>query len=167
MGNTVFQVVAVYPSGNRRPVLAPHETRAAADWHRELCERDADPRDGWVYAVDEVAEEVVQVAAEISAEISAESYNGWSNYPTWCVNLWLANDEGLYREALALVADVLAGPHETPRLGVADALRAWVRDELAPDLGASFAADLLGYALDRVDWLEIADAWLEQVEEVV
>ena len=24
------------------------------------------------------------------------SYNGWANYPTWCVALWLDNDEGTY-----------------------------------------------------------------------
>ncbi len=26
------------------------------------------------------------------------SYNGWSNYETWNVSLWLNNDEGSYRE---------------------------------------------------------------------
>jgi hypothetical protein len=34
-----------------------------------------------------------------------------------------------------------------------------------PILGASFVAHLLGYALDQVDWFEIADAWLEQAEQ--
>lgn len=24
------------------------------------------------------------------------AYNGWKNYETWNVNLWLCNDEGLY-----------------------------------------------------------------------
>jgi len=25
-------------------------------------------------------------------------YNGWTNYETWVVNLWLANEEPSYRE---------------------------------------------------------------------
>jgi hypothetical protein len=86
------------------------------------------------------------------------TYNGWKNYPTWNVNLWLSNDEGLYRETLERVHNPQVAPGD--RIAVADELKSWVRDELAPDLGASFAADLLGYALDEVDWLEIADAWI-------
>jgi len=29
------------------------------------------------------------------------SYNGWKNYQTWNVALWIGNDEGLYRLALS------------------------------------------------------------------
>jgi hypothetical protein len=88
----------------------------------------------------------------------AATYNGWANYPTWAVNLWLSNDEGLYQEATAMTETWSRGDH--PKIVLADRFKTWVRDGLAPDLGASFAADLLGYALDQVDWLEIADAWL-------
>lgn len=108
--------------------------------------------------------------------MSEETYNGWKNYPTWAVNLWLSNDEPLYREALERTRDAVENPtttseywnaEETARFNVADMLKDWVTDDLAPDLGASFASDLLGYALGEVDWHEIADAWIEQVQDQV
>ena len=103
-----------------------------------------------------------------------ETYNGWNNYPTWCVNLWLSNDEGLYLGALERTRAVLSEEHptseywsveESHRYNVADALKSWVELDLAPDLGASFPADLLGWALRNVDWDEIADAWIETAGE--
>jgi hypothetical protein len=105
------------------------------------------------------------------------TYNGWANYPTWCVNLWLANEEPLYRETLDLattavtvaptdesVADGIWTVEEAAKFRLADVLRDWVTDELAPDLGACFAADLLGWALGCVDWDELAESWVEQVD---
>src|SRR4030095_4150752 len=99
-------------------------------------------------------------------------YNGWTNYPTWAVNLWLSNDEGLYNTTREMVAATVESEHEaeteetwtrqSPRHAVGEVLKDWVCDELAPDLGATFAADLLGYALGQVDWDEIANAWLEE-----
>lgn len=112
--------------------------------------------------------------------MSDAAYNGWTNYPTRAVNLWLSNDESLYDEARALVADRLVyvdhsddnvkqgiwTVEQARRFHVSDDLKSWVRDDIAPDLGASFAADLLGYALDQVNWYEIADAWIaDMVEE--
>jgi len=106
--------------------------------------------------------------------MSDDTFNGWKNYPTWCVNLWLSSDEMLYLEGLDIARDVATWRHPTSeywteeqsvRFNTADVFKDWVTNVLTPDLGASFPADLLGYALGQVDWHEIADAWIEQVEE--
>jgi len=93
--------------------------------------------------------------------MSDETYNGWSNYPTWCVNVWLANERPLYEETRYRVDAMM----DEGRVAVADAIKGFVVDELVPDLGASVAANLLGFALASVDWFELADAWLEDVRE--
>ena len=117
--------------------------------------------------------------------MSDETYNGWKNYPTWAVNLWLSNDEGLYQQSLETAKLGLIRADDDPnvtngiwtqeqadRFNVADAFKQWVamteEDEggLVPDL-EGLSADLLGYALDQVDWHEIADAWIESVREQV
>jgi hypothetical protein len=96
--------------------------------------------------------------------IAATNYNGWSNYPTWAVNLWLSNDERLYNATRDLVASVVYPENEDriARVDVAEALRDFVQDLANQEYEeASFVQDLLGYALAQVAWFEIADAWLE------
>lgn len=105
------------------------------------------------------------------------TYEGWSNYPTWCVNLWLANDEGLYHEAL----DVVRTAIERPKLcmpteaqqavhDVADALKDWLEtigeaDGLNP-AEAGIASDLVTWAFNQVDWRELAESWIETCDEL-
>ena len=35
--------------------------------------------------------------------MSAQTYNGWKNYETWNVTLWIGNDESMYRQVFGLV----------------------------------------------------------------
>jgi hypothetical protein len=106
----------------------------------------------------------------------AEKYNGWSNYETWCVNLWLTNDEGTYRfwkeEARRAIKDS-EDSREVRDEGelIKDVARArlaeWLKDALEmTDLLAAgnVYADLLAAALGEVDWQEIAADFLSETE---
>ena len=102
-----------------------------------------------------------------------KGYNGWKNYETWVVALWVDNDESTYstRREMAQTAWDEAEPtrvwtrEQDARLTLGRRLRDWVTDDLMPDLGPTLAADLLGGALSEVDWDEIATAWLDEVEQ--
>jgi hypothetical protein len=93
--------------------------------------------------------------------MAEQGYNGWTNYPTWAVHLWLTNDEGSHDDCLYYVR--LAKGYDVPRVVLADCLKSKVRDGEGESVfdQASVYSDLLGYALDCVDWFGIADAFLE------
>jgi len=40
-----------------------------------------------------------QMSTTFQSNVLDTSYNGWENYETWNVALWLQNDEGLYHLA--------------------------------------------------------------------
>src|SRR5437870_5436518 len=74
------------------------------------------------------------------------TYNGWSNYETWAVALWIDNDQGTYNEARRMAReaaeeaaesadDLMAVPRTADGI-LADRLKEWIT-ECAPDLGAT------------------------------
>ena len=103
-------------------------------------------------------------------------HEGWTNYETWAVNLWLNNDRGSYehwreqaREALSEAAEAgeAEAYGETVGKHAACVLARRIREaveEGAPELGATPYADLLNAALSAVDWVEIAEAFFEDLE---
>ena len=101
------------------------------------------------------------------------TYNGYTNYQTWCVNLWLNNEEDTYRYWVAETVDVWkhAKPDDVlTRLGVANReLASRLRDvvESGNPLQAnpSMYSDILTSALQEVNWQEIASAMLEEYTE--
>ena len=80
-------------------------------------------------------------------------YNGWKNYETWCVNLWINNDQGLY-EYLCDEAKHL------PMECLAMELKVQIENQAPTTLG--MYADLLGHALESVDWYTIAEHLKEE-----
>ena len=86
------------------------------------------------------------------------AYNGWTNYETWCVNLWLDNERATYEDKRQIIRDA------DEQYQAAIALKSYVEDML-PDLGASMFADLLGAALSEVDWQEIIESDWDELHE--
>lgn len=93
------------------------------------------------------------------------TYNGWSNYETWAVNLWLSNEEGSYhywtdrtRELIAECTDEDADRSALARL--AEELKESIHESCAIEK-ANLAADLMNAALGEVDWCEIARSWID------
>ena len=101
----------------------------------------------------------------------ADKYNGWTNYETWNVNLWIDNEEGSYsywREAAQecydnAEADGSFTREEQATLDLSHRLKDEF-DEAMPELGASCWSDLLRGALSEVNWYEIAEHMIENVD---
>lgn len=132
-----------------------------------------------------VAKRVYGSESEISAQMktayrSAQpkeqtmaGYNGWKNYETWAVKLWIDNEQGSYeywreqtREAWKQADGPKAYTSETRRRRALCILSDMLNDQHAavrPEITGVFA-DLLGAALSEVDWYEIAEHMLDDEE---
>ena len=104
----------------------------------------------------------------------SQTYNGWKNYETWAVNLWNGNDEGSYRYWLDVAEecakDADATNYSTRQEEFVSALADRMKsefDEAQPDLGSTVWADLLGAALSEVDWYELAEHYVEHVQDIL
>ena len=100
-------------------------------------------------------------------------YNGWTNYETWAVNLWLTNEEGSYnywqqeaRETFDQV-DLSEHTYSSRQDAAKYALSERMKDDITeniPDGVNGMYADLLGAAISEVNWSEIAESFLEDIE---
>ena len=54
-----------------------------------------------------------------------KTYNGWTNYETWLVNLWMSNDEGSYNYWNERAAEIIKGADDRDEASgfLADAIK--------------------------------------------
>lgn len=82
---------------------------------------------------------------------STEEYNGWSNYETWLVALWLNSEQASYYALEELKAESGGEDSKAERL-----------EELTKELyefeATELVADFVNTAFGRVNWAEIVSA---------
>lgn len=104
--------------------------------------------------------------------MSDNTYNGWTNYETWVVKLWIDNEQGSQEywqeraESLAADTDTdddLETRKDAAASALADELES-AHDEAMPEVTGVFA-DLMGRALGMVNWHEIARAIIDDLDD--
>lgn len=103
-----------------------------------------------------------------------QKYNGWNNYETWLANLWLDNDEHECNHHLPEMArdayrDACANAYSTREQdaarSLAEALKDYIEEQNPIGDQSGMFADLLSAALDSIDWREIAEHLIEDLDK--
>ena len=104
--------------------------------------------------------------------MNKNEYNGWTNYETWLVNLWMDNCEGSQKYWSEVAHDSVeehkAGEEPENWFYFEGVLQEMLSDLVdGPDSTVAFmAADLLKAAISEVDTRAIAQAWVANQVEV-
>ena len=103
-----------------------------------------------------------------------DTYNGWANFETWNVKLWMDNDEGTYNmmaEWAGEAWDAADGQRyewesrePEAQSELAKRIESYVDDQNPLASDANMFSDLLGATLSQVDYREIAGSLLGEVE---
>lgn len=110
--------------------------------------------------------------------MKTQEYNGWTNYETWNVKLWIENsesDQSFWQEQASLVLadaelDKTFTKDERAKLNLMALLKDHYEEAKADlldhaKLSCSVWADLLGAAFSEVNWYEIASSLIDDAIE--
>ncbi len=104
----------------------------------------------------------------------------WQNYETWVVGLWIDNDEPLYHEVKEMAQSAWDGAWRLSANARLTGTEPFTREEkaclnLSRQLQNKFEedkpettgvwADLLNAALEEVNWKELAEHFLENIDK--
>ena len=97
--------------------------------------------------------------------MTKKEYNGWFNYETWLVKLWIDNEEGTQSYWQEQAEEHFRRNGEEDISDLAHMLKEQHEDVL-PELDG-FASDLMNAAMSEVNWHEIAESLINDAKEVV
>ena len=92
--------------------------------------------------------------------MSDNRYNGWTNWETWLFKLWLENDEHMYHKIRALAIS------SKDSIELANKLEdmAWNMQKNSIKHESGFFADVTNKAIQAVNYYEIADAYINDLD---
>lgn len=83
--------------------------------------------------------------------MSDTTYNGWTNWATWNMALWVDNDEPQYKAKLAVFKYCTVTPNSV--------------EEFCREIYPHGTPDMGDRDLVTVDWCEIAENWQQEMDE--
>jgi hypothetical protein len=103
------------------------------------------------------------------------TYNGFTNYETWALSLWIVNDWESYQHYRQLARDTLSNTksvvptcfirHEVAVCELAQGLKEDLCDASPLRDQSTVYAVLLNAALSEVDWYELAEDLLDDIKD--
>ena len=92
-----------------------------------------------------------------------EKYNGWTNYETWLVNIWVDNDKKLY----FMMKDIINSHDWTDKAYELSKVLQETYEQQAENTGlkVGLMSDLLNGALRAVNWYELADHYITDYKD--
>ena len=95
----------------------------------------------------------------------SEEYQGYKNWETWNVSLWLSNDEGLYNQTIDMMRENPPRYSEPAKAYFADSAAAAINDFVGELLDENVITDKI--SIHRVNWTEVLMDFVEVVDEKV
>ena len=94
-----------------------------------------------------------------------ERYNGWTNYETWCLNIWIDNDQYLNERKAELVREVTLHYDDKQVYELSLLLESMVEELKDNALEVGLLSDLLGGAIGKINFYELAEHYIEDFNE--
>lgn len=105
--------------------------------------------------------------------MTKKEYNGWYNYETWAVKLWMDEDSEYFTENAQAIYDAAKPSRsftklEQATLDLAESYKQHHEESVEHTLNgmqSGFIVDLLNAAMSEINWHEIAASILEGIEQ--